>query len=127
MHIFTYSVSIDSPFQTRTAHFIVQQHNGHDSKLITFCAKFKQPCTFTDKDGKISWEEFKKAHFSSDGRDEDNAEQMKEDEQRFKHADIDGDGKLDFKEYTSFYHPGVSTAQFRHGVKTYTVISRQLN
>lgn len=63
---------------------------------------------FADKDGKISWDEFKKAHFSSDGRDEDNAEQMKEDEQRFKQADIDGDGNLDLKEYTSFYHPGVS-------------------
>ena len=62
----------------------------------------------TDKDGKISWDEFKKAHFSTDGKDEDNAEQMKEDELRFKQADIDGDGHLDLKEYTSFYHPGVS-------------------
>lgn len=59
-----------------------------------------------DKDGKISWEEFKKGHFSDDGKDEDSKQQMKEDEEKFKFADEDGDGKLDLEEYTAFYHPG---------------------
>lgn len=59
-----------------------------------------------DKDGKISWEEFKKGHFSDDGKEEDNKEQMKEDEEKFKFADEDGDGKLDLEEYMAFYHPG---------------------
>ena len=61
----------------------------------------------TDKDGKVSWEEFKKGHFSDDGKDEDAKEQMKEDEEKFKFADEDGDGKLDLEEYMAFYHPGV--------------------
>ncbi|XP_058955296.2 reticulocalbin-2 [Pocillopora verrucosa] len=59
-----------------------------------------------DKDGKVSWEEFKKGHFSDDGKDEDAKEQMKEDEEKFKFADEDGDGKLDLEEYMAFYHPG---------------------
>ena len=62
---------------------------------------------FIDKDGKISWEEFKKGHFSDDGKDDDSKEQMKEDEEKFKFADEDGDGKLDLEEYMAFYHPGV--------------------
>ena len=33
---------------------------------------------------------------------------MKEDEEKFKFADEDGDGKLDLEEYMAFYHPGVS-------------------
>jgi hypothetical protein len=33
---------------------------------------------------------------------------MKEDEDKFKHADANGDGGLDLQEYMSFYHPGVS-------------------
>lgn len=32
---------------------------------------------------------------------------MKEDEEKFKFADEDGDGKLDLEEYLAFYHPGV--------------------
>lgn len=63
---------------------------------------------FVDKDGKVSWEEFKKGHFTDDGKDEDSKEQMKEDEEKFKVADEDGDGKLDLEEYLAFYHPGVS-------------------
>ncbi|XP_020619505.1 calumenin-like [Orbicella faveolata] len=59
-----------------------------------------------DKDGKVSWEEFKKGHFSDDGKDDDIKEQMKEDEEKFKFADEDGDGKLDLEEYLAFYHPG---------------------
>lgn len=59
-----------------------------------------------DKDGKVSWEEFKKGHFSDDGKDDDSKEQMKEDEEKFKFADEDGDGKLDLEEYMAFYHPG---------------------
>lgn len=61
-----------------------------------------------DKDGKVSWEEFKKGHFTDDGKDEDSKEQIKEDEEKFKFADEDGDGKLDLEEYLAFYHPGVS-------------------
>ena len=56
----------------------------------------------------MSWEEFKKGHYSDDGKDEDSKEQMKEDEEKFKFADEDGDGKLDLEEYMAFYHPGVS-------------------
>ena len=63
---------------------------------------------FADKDGKVSWEEFKKGHFTDDGKDEDSKQQMKEDEEKFKFADEDGDGKLDLEEYLAFYHPGVS-------------------
>jgi len=59
-----------------------------------------------DKDGKVSWEEFKKGHFSDDGKDDETKEQIKEDEEKFKFADEDGDGKLDLEEYTAFYHPG---------------------
>lgn len=59
-----------------------------------------------DKDGKVSWEEFKKGHFTDDGKDEDSKQQMKEDEEKFKFADEDGDGKLDLEEYLAFYHPG---------------------
>lgn len=55
----------------------------------------------------MSWEEFKKGHFSDDGKDDDNKEQMQEDEEKFKFADEDGDGKLDLEEYMAFYHPGV--------------------
>lgn len=55
----------------------------------------------------MSWEEFKKGHFSDDGKDDDIKEQMKEDEEKFKFADEDGDGKLDLEEYLAFYHPGV--------------------
>lgn len=32
---------------------------------------------------------------------------MKEDEEKFKFADEDGDGKLDLEEYLAFYHPAV--------------------
>lgn len=32
---------------------------------------------------------------------------MQEDEEKFKFADEDGDGKLDLEEYMAFYHPGV--------------------
>ena len=56
----------------------------------------------------MSWEEFKKGHYSDDGKDEDSKEQMKEDEEKFKFADEDEDGKLDLEEYMAFYHPGVS-------------------
>ena len=56
----------------------------------------------------MSWEEFKKGHYSDDGKDEDSKEQMNEDEDKFKFADEDGDGKLDLEEYMAFYHPGVS-------------------
>ena len=59
----------------------------------------------------MSWEEFKKGHYSDDGKDEDSKEQMKEDEEKFKFADEDGDGKLDLEEYMAFYHPGVSKKQ----------------
>lgn len=61
----------------------------------------------TDKDGKVSWEEFKKGHFSDDGKDDETKEQIKEDGEKFKFADEDGDGKLDLEEYMAFYHPGV--------------------
>ena len=62
----------------------------------------------TDTDGKVSWEEFKKDYIADDGMaDEDSREQMKEDKEKFKYADEDGDGKLDLKEYMASYHPGV--------------------
>ena len=63
----------------------------------------------------MSWEEFKKGHYSDDGKDEDSKEQMKEDEEKFKFADEDGDGKLDLEEYMAFYHPGVSNKFKRLG------------
>ncbi|EDO49919.1 predicted protein, partial [Nematostella vectensis] len=67
--------------------------------------------TFHDdnKDGKVSWEEFKKAHFThTEGKEDDKAtkEQMAEDEAKFKYADVNGDGMLDLHEYVTFYHPG---------------------
>lgn len=65
---------------------------------------------FSDKDGKVSWEEFKKHHYT-DG-DEDK-EQMAEDEEKFKYADANGDGGLELKEYMSFYHPGVGDYRIR--------------
>lgn len=58
----------------------------------------------------MSWEEFKKHHYTHDKEDdkEGDKEQMEEDEAKFKHADVDGDGGLNLDEYISFYHPGVS-------------------
>ena len=61
---------------------------------------------FTDKDGKVSWDEFKKHHYTD--VDDNDKEQMAEDEEKFKFADVNGDGGLDLKEYMTFYHPGVS-------------------
>lgn len=64
---------------------------------------------FTDKDGKVSWEEFKKHHFTHEKGDDitGDKEQMEDDEAKFKHADVDGDGGLNLEEYITFYHPGV--------------------
>ncbi|KAK3711822.1 hypothetical protein QZH41_013229, partial [Actinostola sp. cb2023] len=74
-----------------------------------------------DKDGKVSWEEFKKHHFTQE-TDEDK-EQMQEDEEKFKHADVNGDGGLDLSEYMSFYHPGdderMSAFVIGHTLKKY--------
>lgn len=84
---------------------------------------------FTDKDGKISWEEFKKGHFSDDGKDDDSKEQMKEDEEKFKFADEDGDDKLDLEEYMAFYHPGVRNAWplVAHAQIDYSIIQRAIS
>ncbi|XP_069479660.1 reticulocalbin-1 [Ambystoma mexicanum] len=69
----------------------------------------------TDKDNKISWEEYKQATYGyylanpeefQDGNDQFSFKKMMpRDERRFKTADLDGDMAATREEFTSFLHP----------------------
>ncbi|XP_057290382.1 calumenin-like [Hydractinia symbiolongicarpus] len=62
-----------------------------------------------DKDGQITWDEYKKSTYGFMDDSDNNAEQYKDmlgrDERRFKRADKNEDGKLNNEEFASFLHP----------------------
>jgi len=66
----------------------------------------------TDKDGKVSWEEFIKGSFGVEDekdylkdQDDDVKKSIERDRKRFTTADADGDDKLERQEYIHFLHP----------------------
>lgn len=62
-----------------------------------------------DKDGFVTWEEYKKATYGflddNEGEKEHYAEMLVRDEQRFKLADKEHDMKLNEEEFSAFLHP----------------------
>eukprot|EP00794_Sanderia_malayensis_P018123 gene18123-19933_t len=62
-----------------------------------------------NKDGYVTWEEYKNNTYGfledDSGSDYDYKSMVNRDERRFKKADKDADGKLDKNEFTAFLHP----------------------
>ena len=62
-----------------------------------------------DKDGKVTWEEYKKESYGTqeieDPNDEETKKMLETDKRRFDTADKDNDGGLSTEEFTNFMHP----------------------
>jgi len=71
-----------------------------------------------NKDGKVSWDEFKKNHYAgeNDTAHDEAKENLIHDEKKFHIADVDGDKLLNIEEYHGFYHPVDDERMAKHAI-----------